>query len=125
MIICKCFEIIKSCIIILSVDCNTHLHTLSKKQKNFECYHFPQTKGQVTKWGKNKIVWQTKISGLWKGRDPKIWPGSSTIFYLKQKQKSYGTLKLVNSKFLKNMAAPQGHFFLTEENNNVEANFFS
>ena len=32
-----------------------------------------------------------------------VWPGSSTIFYLNQKQKIYVALKLVNSKFLKNM----------------------
>ena len=35
-----------------------------------------------------------------------VWPGSSTIFYLNQKQKSYVTLKLVNSEFMKNMVAP-------------------
>ena len=36
VIIWKICEVMKSCIIILSVDCNTHLHTLSKKQKKFE-----------------------------------------------------------------------------------------
>ena len=35
-----------------------------------------------------------------------VWPGSSRIFYLNQKQKSYVTLKSVNSKFLKNRVAP-------------------
>ena len=35
-----------------------------------------------------------------------VWSGSSTIFYLNQKQKSYVTLKLVNSEFLKNMVPP-------------------
>ena len=51
VVICKLFEIIKRYIIILSIDCNTYSHTLSKKQK------------------------------------------------------SYVTLKLVNSKFVKNMVA--------------------
>ena len=40
VIICKLFEIIKGSIIILSVDCNTHLHTLSKNKKKFECNHY-------------------------------------------------------------------------------------
>ena len=35
-----------------------------------------------------------------------VWPGSSTIFYLNQKQKSYVILKLVNLEFVKNMVAP-------------------
>ena len=35
-----------------------------------------------------------------------VWPASSRIFYLNQKQKSYVTLKSGNSKFLKNMVAP-------------------
>ena len=36
-----------------------------------------------------------------------VWPESSTIFYFKQKQKSYVTLKLVNSEFVKNMVVPK------------------
>ena len=32
VIICKLFEIIKSYIIILSVNCNAHLHTLSENK---------------------------------------------------------------------------------------------
>ena len=35
-----------------------------------------------------------------------VWPGSSRIFYLNQKQKSYVTLKSVNSNFLKNRVGP-------------------
>ena len=59
MIICKSFEVMKSYIIIFSVDCNTHLHTLNKKKHFFsECYHFPQKQrgaGLVSKWGENEI----------------------------------------------------------------------
>ena len=35
-----------------------------------------------------------------------VWLPSSTILNLNQKQKSYGTLKLVNLEFLKNMFGP-------------------
>ena len=45
-------------------------------------------------------------SKIWPGeKNYLVWPGSSTIFYLNQKQKSYVTLKLVNSEFVKNMVA--------------------
>ena len=42
VIICKSFEVMKSYIIILSVDCNTHLHTytLIKKKLFFESGEF-------------------------------------------------------------------------------------
>ena len=50
------FEVMKSYIIILFVYCNTHLHTLSKKQKSFWMLSFfAKTKGdQVTKWRKKR-----------------------------------------------------------------------
>ena len=68
MIICKLFEIIKGYIIILSVDCNTHLHTLSKKQKKFECYHDRRKQrrgGRSPSGGKMQFFGQTEISGRW------------------------------------------------------------
>jgi hypothetical protein len=44
---------------------------------------------------------------IWPGGEKLlVWPGSSRICFLNQKQKSYVTLKSVNSKFLKNMVAP-------------------
>ena len=52
VIICKLFDIIKSYITILFVDCNTHLHGLSKKQKIFECC---ENKGGGHQVGKNAI----------------------------------------------------------------------
>ena len=46
-------------------------------------------------------------SKIWPGKkNYLVWPGFLTIFYLNQKQKSYVTLKLVNSEFVKNMVAP-------------------
>ena len=122
VIICKLFEIINSYIIILSVDCNTHLYTLTKKQKKIWMISLSaKTKGEgrSPNGGKTKFFGATEIladgvaggSKIWPDHKKMlVWPGSSTIFYLNQKQKSYGTLKLVNSKFLKNMAAP-GSFF--------------
>ena len=64
MIICKSFEVMKSYIIILSVDCNTHLHTLIKKQKkNLNAIIFGKNKGgrspsggKCTFWGKQKFL---------------------------------------------------------------------
>ena len=58
VIICKLFEIIKGSIIILSIDCNTHLHTISKKQKILNVIISGENKGeQVTKQGKNAVFW--------------------------------------------------------------------
>ena len=55
MIICKSLEVMKSYIIILSVDCNTHLRTLIKKQKKFSMQSFSAKNkgggGRVTKHG--------------------------------------------------------------------------
>ena len=95
MIICKRFEVMKSYIIILSVDCNTHLHTLIKKNNFFECYHFSQKQrgGRSSSGGKTKFFGQTEISGRWGGRGSKIWPGENLagifndlLFELKSKK---------------------------------------
>ena len=56
VIICKSFGVMKSYIIILFVDCNTHLHTLSKKQKKFQMLSLSKkTKGTGHQVGGNVI----------------------------------------------------------------------
>ena len=71
MIICKLFEIIKSYIIILSVDWNTHLHTLNEKTKHFWLwYHYWQKQGGAGQQvDEKRTFWATKIS-VW---GAKIW----------------------------------------------------
>ena len=70
----------KSDIIILSVDCNTHLHTLIKKHFFLIAIIFRENKGgHVTKWGENKFFGADRISGRWGGRGPKIWPGEKCL----------------------------------------------
>ena len=118
IIICKFLKVVKSNTIILIPDCNNHLHTLSKKKIFFWISSFlAKIKGgaghQVPK--KSKILGRQKfladgVAGgpkIWPGKKKLlVWPGSSRICFLNQKQKSYVTLKLANSKFLKNMVAP-------------------
>ena len=69
--ICKSFEVMKSYIIILSVDCNTHLHTLSKKQKELWMLSLSaKTKGRRGRslgGGKTQFFGKTEISGWWGG----------------------------------------------------------
>ena len=79
MIICKLFEIIKSYIIILSVDCNTHLNTLSKKQKNFKCYRYRRKQRGAGHQVGEKCSFLGRQKFLAGGSN--IWPGSSTIFF--------------------------------------------
>ena len=58
----------KSYIIILSVDCNTHLHTLSKKQKKIECYQYWQKQGRGRSPGAEKkqlFFERGQIVGRW------------------------------------------------------------
>ena len=118
VIICKFLEVVKSNTIILMPDCNKHLHTLSKKKKSFEFHHFwrKQRGGaghlvqkKHTFLGRQKFL-ADGVAGspkIWPGgKKLLVWPGSSRICFLNQKQKSYVTLKSVNSKFLKNMVAP-------------------
>ena len=103
--ICKSFEVMKSYIIILSVDCNTHLHTLSKKQKKFECHHYRRKQrgaghqvGGKRSFGVRQKFLADGVAGgskIWPGdKNYFVWPGSSTIFYLNQKQKSYVYFKV-------------------------------
>ena len=71
MIFCKSFEVTKSYIIILSVDCNTHLHTSIKKNFVFlNAIIFRKNKGggRSPSGGKTKFFEQTEISGRWGGR---------------------------------------------------------
>ena len=117
VVICKFLELVKSNTIILIPDCNNHLHTLSKIKKNFEFHHFWRKQrgaGHLVR-KKHTFLGQQKFLADGVAGDPKIWPGgekllvwpgSSRICFLNQKQKSYVTLKSVNSKFLKNMVAP-------------------
>ena len=74
VIICKICEVMKTYIIILSVDCNTHLHTLSKKQKNFECHYYWRKQSgpsgeKCTFGGRQKFLADGVAAGS------KIWPG--------------------------------------------------
>ena len=66
--ICKRFDVIKS-YIILSVDCNTNLHTLNKKQKHFWMLTVSlsaKTKGGRSSSGGKTHFWeQTEICGHW------------------------------------------------------------
>ena len=67
----KNFEVIKCYIIILSVDCNTHSHTLSKKQKDLWMFSLSaKTKGRRGRspgGGKTQFFGKTEISGWWGG----------------------------------------------------------
>ena len=68
----------KSYIIILSVDCNTHSHTLIKKKNFFECYHFPQKQrgGAGHQVGeKQNVLGRQKFLADGLAGDSKIWPG--------------------------------------------------
>ena len=63
-VICKSFEVMKSHIIILSIECNTHLHTLIKKQ----CYQYQRKQREDRSSGDKTHFWgQTKIYGQWGG----------------------------------------------------------
>ena len=77
MIICKSFEVMKSYIIILSVDCNTHLHTLIKKKFFLNGIIFRKNKGgaghQVGE--KRNFLGRQKFLADEVAGDPKIWPG--------------------------------------------------
>ena len=115
VVICKFLEVVKSNTIILIPDCNNHLHTLSKIKKKIWISSFlAKTKGGAGHLVRKKhtFLGQQKFLADGVAGDPKIWPGgekllvwpgSSRICFLNQKQKSYVTLKSVNSKFLKNM----------------------
>ena len=76
VIICKLFEVMKSHIKILFVDCSAHLHTLIENKKSFECYHFrrKQKEGPGHQEGKTHFWGQKEISGRWVAGGPKIWP---------------------------------------------------
>ena len=77
--------------------------SLSEKTKG------QQVGGKCSFLGRQKFLADGVVEGSKSWPDEKnylAWPGSSTIFYLSQKQKSYVTLKLTNSEFLKNMVVP-------------------
>ena len=101
VIICKFLEVVKSNTIILMPDCNNNLHTLSKKKKNFRISSFlAKTKGGAghlvrkkhTFLGRQKFL-ADGVAGCPKicpaGKKLLVWPGSSRICFLNQKQKSY------------------------------------
>ena len=71
LIICNSFEVMKSYIIILSIDCNAHLHNLIKKQKHFRMLSFSvKTKGGARyQVRQNKFFWADR--NFWLMR----WPG--------------------------------------------------
>ena len=77
VIICKLFEIIKGSIIILSIDCNTHLHTISKKQKILNVIISGENKGGTGHQVGEKCSFLGRQKFLADGvaGDPKIWPG--------------------------------------------------
>ena len=118
MIICKSFEVIKSHIIILSVDCNTHLHTLIKKFFFFWILSFSaKTKegaGHQVGEKRNFLGRQKFLADGVAGRS-KNRPGAnfghvahstSRNFNFNEKQKSYASWKLCNAKKSKIMVAP-------------------
>ena len=118
VIILKFCEDMKSETKIVLINYNTHVHTLSKKIFFFWISSFlAKTKGGAghlvpkkrTFLGRQIFLADYVAGGpkIWPGEKKLlVWPGSSRIFYLNQKQKSYVTLKSVNSKFLKNRVAP-------------------
>ena len=81
MIFCKSFEVTKSYIIILSVDCNTHLHTLIKKNIFFlNAIIFRKNKGgraghQVEE--KQNFLGRQKFLADGVAGDSQIWPGEN------------------------------------------------
>ena len=118
VIISKLCEVMKSETKIVLINYNTHVHTLSKKIFFFWISSFlAKTKGGAghlvpkkrTFLGRQKFLADYVAGGpkIWSGEKKLlVWPGSSRIFYLNQKQKSYVTLKSVNSNFLKNRVGP-------------------
>ena len=87
VIICKLFEIIKGSIIILSTDCNTHLHTISKKQKILNVIISGENNGgtghqvgeKCSFWGRQKFLVDGVAEGskIWLGaKHYLVWPGS-------------------------------------------------
>ena len=68
VIICKMFEIMKSDITILPNDYDIYLHTSSKKQKNFEWYHYPEHVTQFRKkaiFGSDRNFWPEVLKFSW------------------------------------------------------------
>ena len=77
VIICKRFEIIKSYIIILSIDCNAYiyLHTLNKNQKILNAIIIGENKGAGHQVGeKSSFLARQKFLVDGVAEDSKIWP---------------------------------------------------
>ena len=77
MIICKSFEVMKNYIIIFSVDCNTHSHTLNKNKIFLNAIIFRKNKGggghQVGE--KQNFFGRQKFLADGVAGDSKIWLG--------------------------------------------------
>ena len=113
----KLFDIINSCIIILFVDCNTHLHILTKKQKLFlnEITVSEKRGGAGHRGGGNGLFWSDK--NFWPMGWPEVpkfdcmkknsllRPGSLMIILFESKTKNLCYFKVGQFEILKNMVA--------------------
>ena len=80
VIICKRFEIMKSYIIILSVDCNTHLHILSKNKKFLNAIIIGENKGEEGQVGRKRTFFgRQKFLADGVAGGPQIWPGEKLL----------------------------------------------